>query len=169
MAKLTQCYFSTRGPATLQDFTWWSGLTMAAAKRGIEMAKSQFVDQVIDRKMYWYDPSVSPVKEKSPTAHLLPNYDEYFIGLKDRSAFGEVIGQFNLEANDPAFIAHIIIIDGQIVGGWRRTVKKDAVIVELNLLTNLTKAEHQAVMLALDGYGNFLGLPVQLTRATKSL
>lgn len=165
LAELTQRYLSTRGPATLQDFTWWSGLTMVDAKKGIEMVKSRFVDEVIDGKIYWYDPSVSPVKEKSPAAHLLPNYDEYFIGFKDRSAMGDVVKQANLDANNPAFIAHVIILDGQIVGGWRRTLKKDAVIVELNLITNLTKAENQAIMSAIEQYGKFLGLPVQLTKA----
>ena len=40
--------------------------------------------------------------------------------LQDRSAIGEIIQRLNLGANDPAFIAHIIIRDGQIVGGWRR-------------------------------------------------
>ena len=67
--------------------------------------------------------------------------------------------------NDPAFIAHIIIRDGQIVGGWRRTLKKDRVIVELNLLTKLTKAENQAVTAAVDQYGKFLGLHVEITKA----
>jgi hypothetical protein len=57
-----------------------------------------------------------------------------------------------------------VIIDGQIVGGWRRALKKDTVVVELNLLTNLTKAENQAVLAALEEYGKFLGLPVQLTK-----
>jgi hypothetical protein len=166
LAELTQRYFSTRGPATLQDFTWWSGLTMADAKKGIEMVKSRFVAEEIGGKMYWYDPSVSPVKEKSPAAHLLPNYDEYFIGFKDRSAIGETIRPFNLDANNPAFIANIIIIGGQIVGGWRRALKKDAVIVQLNLITNLTKAENQALRVAMEQYSKFLGLPVQLTKAT---
>jgi hypothetical protein len=165
LAKLTQRYFSTRGPATLQDFTWWSGLTMADAKKGIEMVKPQFVEEMFDGKAYWYDHSVSPVLEKSPAAHLLPNYDEYFIGFKDRSAIGEVIRQFNLDGNDPAFIAHIIMVDGQIVGGWKRTLKKDAVIIELNLITKLTKAENQAILAAIEQYGKFLGLPVQLSEA----
>jgi hypothetical protein len=165
LAELTQRYFSTRGPATLQDFTWWSGLTMADAKKGIEMVKPQFGDEVIDRKTYWFDASLSPAQEKSPTAHLLPNFDEYFIGFKDRSAFGEIIRHLNLDANDPAFIANVIIMDGQIVGGWRRTLKKDTVIVELNLLTKLTKTENQAIMAAIEQYGKFLGLPVEITTA----
>ena len=162
LAELTRRYFATRGPATLQDFTWWSGLTMAEARKGIELVKSHFVNEVFDDQTYWFANSVSPIKEKSPTAHLLPNYDEYFIGFKDRSAIGKVAQLANVEANNPAFLAHIIIIDGQIVGGWKRTLKKDAVLVELNLITKLTKAESEAVKAAIEQYGKFLGLPAKL-------
>jgi hypothetical protein len=161
LAELTRRYFSTRGPATLQDFTWWSGLTMTDAKKGIELVKPQFVDEAIGGKTYWYDPSVPPVKEKSPAPHLLPNYDEYFIGFKHRCAIGEVVHQVGLDASDPAFIANVIILDGQLVGGWKRTLKKDAVSVELNAIKKLTKTENQAMTAAIEQYGGFLGLPVQ--------
>lgn len=165
LAEIIRRYFCTRGPATWQDFTWWSGLTISDAKKGIEMVRPQFVDEMIDGTRYWYDSSVSPVKEKSPTAHLLPNYDEYFIGFKDRSAIGNVIKRANLDGNDPAFIAHVIILDGQIVGGWKRTLKKDAVIIELKLITKLTEAENQAIMVAIEQYGKFLGFPFEVTSA----
>jgi Winged helix DNA-binding domain len=162
LAELTKRYFSARGPATLQDFIWWSGLTMADTKKGIEMVKPQFEKEVIDGKMYWYADSGLPPKEKLPTAHLLPNYDEYFIGFKDRSAIGDVIRQSNLDPNNPAFIAHVILIDGQIVGGWKRALKREVVIIELSLITDLARVEKQAVAEAADRYGKFLGLPVQL-------
>ena len=161
LAELTRRYFATRGPATLHDFTWWSGLTMADAKKGIEMLKPHFVSEIIDEKTYWFDRSTVPIREKSPTAHLLPNYDEYFIGLKDRSAFGALIGKFDLDANNPAFIAHIVIIDGQIVGGWRRTLKKDVIQIEFTLVVDLTGKQKKAVDKAVSQYSEFLQLPVE--------
>jgi hypothetical protein len=161
LAELTRRYFATRGPATLHDFTWWSGLTMAEAKEGIEAVRSEFVSEVIDGKTYWFDSSVSPVKENSPTAHLLPNYDEYFIGFKDRSAIGEVAKQAGIKSDDPSFLAHVIILDGQLVGGWRRTISKNAVQVELMLITDLTKTQQRAVDKAISQYGEFLQLPVE--------
>ena len=161
LIELTRRYFTTRGPATLHDFTWWSGLTMTDAKEGIDALKSQFISEVIDGKTYWFDPSISPMQEKSPTAHLLPNYDEYFIGFKDRSAIGEVAKQAGIKSEDPSFLAHVIILDGQLVGGWRRTVKKDSVQIEFLLITELTKAQKRAVDKAARQYGEFLGLPVE--------
>ncbi len=162
LAELVKRYFATRGPATLHDFTWWSGLTMADAKKGIEIVKDQFVSEVLDDQIYWFADDTTPVQEKSPTAHLLPNYDEYFIGFKDRSAIGEVAKQAGVKSDDPTLIAHIIIINGQIVGGWRRTITKSAVILEHKLLTDLTRSEERALAQEADRYSEFLQLPVEM-------
>ncbi len=164
LAELIKRYFTTRGPATLHDFMWWSGLTMVDAKSGIEMVKSEFMHEDINGKTYWFSESKPPAKEKSPIAYLLPNYDEYFIGFKDRSAIGNRITWSDLDESSSAFIAHILFIDGQIVGGWKRTFKKNEAVVELNLLTNLTTVENQAISAAAERYSEFLGMPVTLTR-----
>jgi len=164
LAELTWRYFATRGPATLQDFTWWSGLTMTDARHGIELVKSQFVSEAVKDQVYWFENLDSPAREKSPTAHLLPNYDEYFIGFKDRSAIGEVAKRAGIKSDDPSFLAHIVILDGQVIGGWRRIITEKAVIIELNLIINLTNAEERAVAVAADRYGDFLGLPIDLRK-----
>jgi hypothetical protein len=163
LAEFIKRYFATRGPATLQDFTWWSGLTMADAKNGIEMVKSHFASEEINGQIYWFTGSKPPAREKSPTAYLLPNYDEYFIGFKDRSAIGDTAKQAGIKGDDPALIAHIIILDGQIVGGWRRMLNKNDVFVETSLITKLSTAEKQAVADTAERFGEFLGLPVSLT------
>ncbi len=162
LAELVRRYFSTRGPATLHDFTWWSGLTLADARNGIEMVKHEFKHEVIEGKTYWFAKSMSQAKAVTPLAHLLPNYDEYFIGFKDRSAIGEVIRRSNVPANNSAFLAHLITIDGQLVGGWKRTLEKNKVIVKLTPVVKLSKAESLAIINAADRFGKFLGLSVQV-------
>ena len=126
------------------------------------MVKSQFGHEELNEQTYWFPKSSSLVKMKSPIAYLLPNYDEYFIGFKDRSAIGKFARQANITADDPALIAHIIILDGQIVGGWRRTLKRDEVLVETSLITKLTEAEKHAITDAAERFGRFLGLLVSL-------
>lgn len=165
LTELVKRYFSTRGPATLQDFTWWSGLTMSDARKGIEMVRSQFANEVMNGQTYWFAESEPPGKKKIPTAYLLPNYDEYFIGFKDRSAIGEVANRPGIKGNDPTVFAHIIILDGQIVGGWKRTLKKGVVLVEIHPISNLTKTEQHAIAEAAERYGQFLGLGVNITQA----
>jgi hypothetical protein len=162
LAELVRRYFSTRGPATLKDFTVWSGLTMADAKSGIEMVKSALISEEMDGRTYWFPESHSPAKQKMPIAHLLPNYDEYFIGFKDRSAIGEIAKRSGIESNDPRLISHIVILDGQVVGGWRRTLNKDSVTVEITPIAKLTKTEERAIYAESERFGKFLKLPIDI-------
>ena len=94
--KLTQRYFTSHGPATLQDFVWWSGLTVADARRGIELAgeKETRITQISNRI-------------ENP-CHLLPAFDEYFVAYKDREGG----------------LGPTIIINGQVAGTWKRDSSK---------------------------------------------
>ena len=162
LAELVKRYFQSHGPATPQDFCVWSGLTLADAKNGIEAVKSEFVSEAINGQVYWFR-EMKPVKLKSPLAHLLPNYDEYFIGFKDRSAISQALRGSEIDQNDPAFLAHILILDGQVIGGWKRTLKKDKVLVDITLLTRLSQAQKRAVQRAAELFGTFLQLPITLS------
>jgi hypothetical protein len=159
LAEFAQRYFVSRGPATVQDFAKWSGLTIADAGRGLEAVKAQLRQDVVDGQAYWLSTSALPVKDISPTAHLLSIYDEYVSGYKDRSAIGDKWVSAKLFALGNA-LAYIIVVDGRIVGSWRRTLQKSAVVIKMNIFTPLTEAEKQAVALAAQQYGAFLGLSV---------
>lgn len=159
LAELVKRYFQSHAPATLQDFCVWSGLTLADAKNGIEMVKSEFVSEAIDGQTYWFR-ETKPAKLNSPLVHLLPNYDEYFIGFKDRSAISQALRGSKIDQSDPAFLAHIVILDGQVIGGWKRTLKKDEVLIDITLLTRLSQAQKRAVQQAAELFGTFLQLPV---------
>ena len=84
LAELATRYFTSHGPATLQDFIWWSGLPAASARQAVASIKSQLTEEVIDGKTFWL--SLSAPKDASPTAHLLPAFDEYTVAYRDRSA-----------------------------------------------------------------------------------
>jgi hypothetical protein len=162
MHELAKRYFSTRGPATSDDFAWWSGLTKKDASRAAESASSELQHQTIDGRSYWFPTPRRLVRRKTPIAHLLPNYDEYFIGFKDRGAFAQRLRAAGIEARTDALSGHILAIDGQIVGGWGRTLRGKKALVHLKPLQTLTAAENRAVALAGRRFGEFLGVPVQI-------
>jgi hypothetical protein len=91
--------------------------------------------------------------------HLLSIYDEYISSYKDRSAIGEseVGAKLIALGNDLQFL---ILLDGQIAGTWKRTLKKAEALLTTNLFTSLTKAEEKALRIAAERYGAFLGLSV---------
>ena len=158
---LTCRYFATRGPATPHDFAWWSGLTVADAKRGVEGAATLLTRETLDGIAYWHAGSAGAAGRRPRIAHLLPNYDEYFIGFKDRSAFGHRLRGIRAQRRINALSGHILLVDGQMVGGWRRTVGK-TVDVALDLLVPLTAAEVRLVRRAAERFAEFLGVPVRV-------
>lgn len=142
LAALATRYFSTRSPATPRDFAWWCGLTVADAKRGVAAAG------VRDLK-----------KPTEPTrgVHLLPNYDEFFIAYRDRRAIlDRVEGVVRLQGSAAVF-GHVIEIDGQLVGGWRRVVTPQSVEVQTTYFAKINAAERKAVETQIERYKAFVG------------
>lgn len=158
LAELTQRYFASHGPATLQDFVWWSGLTTNDARRGIEILGSQFKETPIDTIAYWR--LNSRKRDGNPIrgleAQLLPAFDEYNVAYKNRAVVldPEVASLVtNWDALGPT-----ITLDGRIVGTWKGTLKKSEVSIELNPSRTLRKPEKTAIAAAAKNYADFLGL-----------
>jgi hypothetical protein len=162
LSELARRYFTTRGPATVDDFAWWSGLTRADAKRGAEAAATHLVHESIEGRSYWSPAANRPVRISGSLAHLLPNFDEYFIGLKDRSAFGARLETSGAKPKTSALSGHALVVNGQIVGGWRRAVVGQTVVVEPKSLLRLSESERRAIGVAARKLGRFLGLPVEI-------
>ncbi|MHB8647979.1 MAG: winged helix DNA-binding domain-containing protein [Thermomicrobiales bacterium] len=162
LAALTMRYMTSHGPATAQDFVWWSGLTMADAKAGLDLVKSHLMHAVVDGRTYWFAASPPTAIDPSPTAFLLPNYDEYIVGYTDRSAALDAPPADLLDARGNVLFNHTIVIDGSVVGTWKRTVKKNAVAIEATPFAPLCMADRQALEVAAARYSQFIGLPAVL-------
>jgi hypothetical protein len=158
LAELTRRYFTSHGPAGLQDFAWWSGLTVADARSGVDMNRRHLVSEVIDGKTYWLSSSLPATKGVERVASLLPAYDEFLVAYKDRSA--ALDGKQAIERSvvfDPA-----IVVGGRVVGTWKRTFKGKSVIITLQPFSRFSKADMLVVTEAAHRYGTFLGLTVVL-------
>ena len=161
LAELAQRYFASHGPATARDFAKWSGLGSTAAKRGLASVTAQLQHQTINGGDYWFAPISSSAPPLSPTAYLLSIYDEYIIGYKDRSMLAnpEVIGMLFTMGGA---LSYLLVLDGQIVGTFRRTLSKDTVTITIESAAPLTKAQMRAVAAAAQRYGEFLQKSVVL-------
>lgn len=159
LAELTRRYFTSHGPATIKDFAWWSSLATADARRGLEL-NAQHLDMArVDGQAYWSGPQIDAPQAAAPVVHLLPAYDEYTIAYKDHSA---ILHPDYRELVVAAF-GIVIVIDGQIVGVWKRVIEKHRVVLTLDPFRPLSEAEQHALDLAVERYGLFLGKPVALT------
>jgi hypothetical protein len=143
LQELARRYFTTRGPATAHDCAWWSGLTTADVKRGIEIAGKALTREEIDGREYWR--VERDLYKPGPVAHLLPNYDEYFIGYKDRSAIGGRIGSVGRVTGGDALVEHVVTVNGELVGGWKRTSEGKHALVTISLAVRLSAAERRRI------------------------
>jgi hypothetical protein len=157
LAELTRRYFTSHGPATAQDFAWWSGLTIADVKAGLAMAKSHVVEETINGQVYWSAPPLVSTGIAKSTAYLLPSYDEYAVAYKDRRAILDAT--YAAQAKNGIFYP-IVVTNGRIVGTWKRTLKRDAVSVETDLFHPLNEGEMHALIIAADRYSRFIGKAV---------
>jgi hypothetical protein len=120
------------------------------------------MSEAIEGQTYWFSASMPSVKELSQTVHLLPNFDEYTVGYTDRSAVIDVSDATKFDARGNV-LNHVIVLDGRVVGTWKRTIKKDTVIITPNLFTSLNEAETRALVAAANRYGAFLNMSVNIT------
>jgi hypothetical protein len=157
LAELSRRYFTSRGPATVQDFVCWSGLTAADAKAGIEMAGRRLVREAIDGTTCWRSSSTQAVARGPGTAYVLPAYDEYLVAYKDRSA---AIDPAHSAEGTNLILGPTIVLNGRVVGTWKPVPAKDAVIVTLNPFAALRGTARQAILNAARRYGTFLGKTV---------
>ena len=159
LAELARRYFNSRSPATLQDFTWWSGLLVEDAKAGIETVKADFERATVEGQTYWFSTQSASVPASQPTAHLLPTFDEYLLSYKDRSAsVGEDYAE--LWAKGGTSTSHILL-SGKAVGSWRRDLR-DSVILTLRFFRAVNQAERSLIEEAAERYGNFLEKKVEV-------
>jgi winged helix DNA-binding protein len=150
MTKLAQRYFASHGPATVQDFAWWSGLTAADAKHALEMAAPGFISEKINSQTYWFDKSISISGNPGPSAYLLPAYDEYLISYTDRSA-----ALHKMSVPENVIFKPVIVVNGQVAGLWKRMLKKNKVIAENQFFKPPAKAVKSLVAKATESFSNF--------------
>lgn len=72
-------------------------------------------------------------------------------------------------ARDEVFASHLIILDGRLVGGWRRLLDKKTVIVETRLLVSLSAPQRKALAAAAaERLAAFVRQPVRVRAAPRA-
>jgi hypothetical protein len=163
LSMLATRYFASHGPATAHDFSWWSGLTVAEARRATQLLSADFTSIDMAGKTYWLPTTARSAVSKQTTVHLLPNYDEHVVAYRDHGPSIDPRAPRVLDGWGNALTAHLVVVNGLVVGGWRRTIDPKQVIVRLTLPIPLRKSELAALERAALVYGEFLGLPVVIS------
>ncbi|MBN9389634.1 MAG: AlkZ family DNA glycosylase [Chloroflexi bacterium] len=160
--ELVRRFFTSHGPATIPDFTWWSGLTAADARLGLDSLKSELLQETIDGQVYWTSAERRPVQDLQDDLYLLPNFDEYVVSYKNRQAIEDLNLTPDLTDRRNYLFNHLIVINGLASGLWKRKITPKQVLITYEPFRNFTGAENAALQAEADRYGRFVGLPVAL-------
>jgi len=153
-AKLIERYFTSHGPATIQDFSWWSGIPVSQVRR---LLRSHLLPQSIfsEEKDLWAgkdQPVVAAYATES--VWLLPPFDEYLLGYRNRSA-----------VLDPAFVKIVnagggmmkptLVVNGRVAGIWKQIRRKSKITIFVEPFRELTENEDRLLARAAERYGRF--------------
>ncbi len=138
LSRLAGRYFSSHGPATLQDFTWWSGLTVTECRQAMEMIRAGFIRETIDGKECWMPSDIQTPPSDFVSARLLAPFDEFVVSYKDRSELIEEAHYGKVITKNGIFLP-TIMLDGRIIGSWKKSTKKNVPRITLTFFGEMPK------------------------------
>jgi hypothetical protein len=161
LAEIAYRYFTSHGPATLQDFVWWTGLKLSDARTGLNANISRLVKYEINGATFWSAPDL-PDKVPSKTVHLLPGFDEFMLGYTDRTLMVDKKEYPKIVPGNNGMFMPTIVINGKVEGLWKRTFKKDKVQINIIPFGKLSKENLHKIAIAAKRFGKYLGREIIL-------
>ncbi|TDO83984.1 winged helix DNA-binding protein [Flavobacterium chryseum] len=159
LAKLAQRYFESHGPATLLDFSWWSGFSPTICQSAINAIKLQLNSVVInDKDCYFVNQIISNI-HLNESLHFIPAFDEILISYKTREASILVEHQSRAFTNNGIF-KPIILENGKVIGTWKRTIKKDHAKIETEFFNETENSKKAILFEGLKAFENYLGTKI---------
>jgi hypothetical protein len=122
------------------------------------MVKSQLSQENIQGQTYWMSADWPVIEDNALTVYLLPGFDEYMLGYTDRSAVLEATHTQKITPGNNGMFSSTLVIDGRVAGTWKRTFKKDKVVIAINPFTSLNEAQSRALNAVAEHYLRFTGM-----------
>lgn len=161
LTELAKRYFTSHGPATLKDFAWWSGLSLADIRKAVESCRGYLETETVGEKTYWFKGSDAGLLSVKNSVFLLPAYDEFLISYADRSPSLSLTDNPRTVSINGIF-RPVIVVNGNVAGLWRRLKEKNKVVIELSFFRPCTKTIGRLAGEAAERYGKFLGVDPEI-------
>jgi hypothetical protein len=168
LATIALRYFRGHGPATVADFAGWTGLPVTQCRRAVAAAGDALVEVPVDdvpmvAERALVESYTPPPRRRSAQVLVLPGFDEFILGYKDRSLMLDDAHKQAIVPGGNGVFQPTVVRDGRVVGTWRRTVRRATVEITVIPLVPLSPRDRTAVETAFEPYGQFLGLAPTVT------
>jgi hypothetical protein len=144
-------YLRGHGPAAPQDLAAWSGMGVKDAKR----AWSSIADRLVpfpDAPDAAWTLRGARIEEPGNVVRLLPAFDEYLLGWRDRS-FALAAKRARSVNRGGGMIRPVLIVDGRVEATWRTVEQRP----QLDAFEPLTPSTRRQVAAESTGIERFLG------------
>lgn len=182
-------YFSSHGPATIEDLQRWSGLGKTVLKQGIADCGEELQSFEYEGKVYYtsasswakrsgaegsqkklWDVSM-PLRStqhdaplsKNLTVHFLAWFDERLLGYKDRSATVHTDHLNRIDVSRNGVFKPTVMIDGETIGIW--SIKHKAKVSEITVtwFDKLSDSVIELLQQAVSEYSQYIAKEVKLS------
>ena len=155
LIELAGRYFRSRGPATVQDLSYWSGIPQKDARRAAEGLNKDFRKMPWDGREFYCSihQVAAPINAKA--SFLVPDYDEIGMSYRDKGAFSLRERAATENAGPGAGFQHFFVIDGKVGGYWKPTLLKTKRKVETKPYIQLSDTGARKLQSAVKRYDRF--------------
>ena len=162
LGELFAGYVSGHGPVTLKDFAWWTGLTLGDARAGLAAAGDRVERFPGDDVERFTAPGMADAASHRPTGALaLAAFDEYFLGYTDRSAVCDPRHHDRVIPGGNGVFQPVLVVDGRVIGTWRRAGRADRPRVELEVFDGASDALVRRFTRPLTAWARFQGVQLE--------
>jgi hypothetical protein len=166
LAGLALRYVRSHGPVSAADFQWWAGLPAREAHAALAAVAGQLETITIDEQTCYMAADSSPTEVPESTAYLLPAFDEFLVAYRNRTAVLDPAYNMRVVPGGNGVFNPIVVIDGRVRGTWKRTLKRNQVLITVSAFEPVHPAQRAALEPAVERYGAFLDLPATLDSVT---
>jgi hypothetical protein len=165
---LLRKYLRTYGPATLQDFSHWSGIPISEVRPLRTLLDDEFVE--IDhggRKSLLHSDDLAHLHKKAPaerSLRLLPHFDPYLLAHREKDHLLSRAHYKRVYRNQ-GWISPVVLIDGGIAGVWSYKIQGGRLQVTIEPFAKLAAGVRSRINLEAQALGAFLAVPAEVAFA----
>lgn len=164
LARLADRYVTSHGPVTERDFAGWCDQPLRLVREAVALTDGRVRTEQVGETAYLVHADAPP----AAAAHggdegtlLLPGFDEWLLGYKDRRAQLTPEQERAVVPGGNGMFRGTLVADCAVAGTWRRTVARELVTVEVTPFVRVTRALRAGAEGAVAAYGRFWGLPAR--------
>jgi winged helix DNA-binding protein len=161
MAALATRYVASHGPVTERDLAGWCNQNLTFAREAVALAGDAIGTETIGGQAYLVA-AERPEPATGTPVRLLPGFDEYVLGYKDRSAPMTPEEELLVVPGRNGMFLGTVVVGGLVVGTWNRKTSAKRTVVTVTPFGSFSATRRREIERAAAAFGRFLGSPVEV-------